>query len=288
MIVETADSSTRSLTPAASVLPIGVLRVDGDLHVQAVVDQHHRFGRARLAAVTDELGRVGEPDRLALHGYGEAFTVDGVRRGVGVRTGGEREVVVEEGAAAGDDLGPADGVVAGARREVALARHHVGAVQRVVERAPAGVRGVGGEPGVQQRHHQLRPSDAGDLVVHVVGGDLHVVGLVEQVADLGQERGVLLRVGPAGMRAVEVVDACLQLLAPGDQLAVARRQGVDDRVQARPERVRIDPRAREAPPRSRSGAGSRPPRAPRSGPCRPWRTSEIAHRGPGVLAHFEP
>ena len=72
-----------------------------------------------------------------------------------------------------------------------------------------------------------------------------VVGLVEEVADLGEERGVLLRVGPPGMLPVEVVDAGLQLLAPGEQLAVARRQVVDDRVQARPERVRLDPRARE-------------------------------------------
>ena len=62
MIVETAASSSRSFTPAASSLPIGSLAVDLDLDVQPVVDQQHALGVGRVAAVADVLGRVRKPD----------------------------------------------------------------------------------------------------------------------------------------------------------------------------------------------------------------------------------
>ncbi len=41
-MVDSADSSTTSLMPAASVLPIVVRAVDADLEVDAVVHQQHR------------------------------------------------------------------------------------------------------------------------------------------------------------------------------------------------------------------------------------------------------
>ena len=62
-----------------------VVAVDLDLDVQAVVDEQHGLGRAGVAAVADQLGRVGEPDDVVLDGHGEAVAVHGVRRGVGVR-----------------------------------------------------------------------------------------------------------------------------------------------------------------------------------------------------------
>ncbi len=221
----------------------GVVRVDLDLDVQTVVDQQHRVRLGPVAAVADELGRVLEPERVVLDGHREAVAVHGVRRDVGVRTAGQREVLVEESAAASDDLVATDLVVAVTGGELAVLGDDVGAVERVVERAPAGVDGVGGEARVEQRDDQLRAGDPGHLVVDVGGGDRDVGRLVEQVADLAQERGVLLRVRGAGMLAVPLVDLGLQLLAPGQQLAVARREVVDDRADAVPERLRVDARA---------------------------------------------
>ena len=137
--------------------------------------------------MADQLGGVGEPEDVVLDGHGEALAVHGVRRGVGVRARVQREVLVEEGPATGDDLVTADLVVVLAGREVALARDHVGAVERVVEGAPPGVHRVGGEPRVEQRDDELGSGDAGHLVVDVGRGRRDLGGLVEQVADLAQE-----------------------------------------------------------------------------------------------------
>jgi hypothetical protein len=210
--------------------------------VQAVVHQQHGLGGRDVTAAADELRRVGEPDHVVLQRDGQPVGVHGVRRRVGVRAARQREVLVEQRPPAGDDLVAPHGVVAVAGREVALPGHDVGAVERVVERPPAGVRGVGGEPGVQQRDDQLRPGDPGHLVVDVGGADLEVGRLVEQVADLGEERRVRLRVGDPGVLPVELVDAGLQLVATGEQLAVARREVVDGRVHPVPERLRVHAR----------------------------------------------
>ena len=115
--------------------------------------------------MTDQLLRVGKTDDVALHGDGQPVTVHGVRRRVGVRARGEREVLVEQGTTAGDHLGAADGVVLGARCELALAGDHVGAVERVVERAPPGVGRIGGEAGVEKGDDELRTGDGRDLGV---------------------------------------------------------------------------------------------------------------------------
>ena len=154
-------------------------------------------------------------------------------------------MLVEEGTTTGDDLVAADLVVVVPGGELTLLRDHVRAVEGVVQRAPASVHGVGGEPRVQQRDDQLRAGDAGNLVVDVVGAYLEVGWLVEQVADLCEEGGVALGDRHAGVLAVELVDPGLQLLAPGEQPAVARRKVVDDRVGPVPERLRVDARGRQ-------------------------------------------
>ena len=93
MIVETADSSSRSLTPAASLAPDRVLAVDLDLDVQPVVHQQHRLGRARvLAAVADVLRRVGEPRGPLAQRDVQPEVVDGVERRVRVAALEQREV----------------------------------------------------------------------------------------------------------------------------------------------------------------------------------------------------
>lgn len=63
---------------------------------------------------------------------------------------------VEEVAGPGDDLVAADLVVAAGLLGAAFFGDGVGAVQRIVERTPAGVGGVEGEAGVEDRHDELR------------------------------------------------------------------------------------------------------------------------------------
>ena len=221
----------------------GVVGVDLDLDVQAVVHEQDGLGGVLAAVVADQLCRVGQPHDVVLDRRREAVAVHGVRRDVGVGVGGEREVVVEEGATTGDHLVAADLVVLVARSQVALAGDQVAAVEGVVQGTPAGVDRVGGEAGVQQGHHELRAGDACHLVVDVGGGDRDLVRLVEQVADLAQERRVGLRVGTSGVLVVPGVELLLQVVATGEELAVARREVAHEVAEAVPEGGRIEPRA---------------------------------------------
>jgi hypothetical protein len=167
--------------------------------------------------------------------------VDAVAQDVSVRAVLEGDDVVEEAARPRDHPGPAGGIVRSRIRQVA---HRIGAVQRVVERAPPRVGGVERVPGVRRRDHQLRPGDLGDLRVDARGVDLERLASRLDVPDRLQERavrgGVVRRALPF---AVPVVDQPLQTVADGEQLAVARTQRRDDVAEARPELVGAHPRA---------------------------------------------
>jgi hypothetical protein len=139
-----------------------------------------------------------------------------------------------------------DLVVAGALLGAVRLRDGVGAVQRVVQRAPACVGGVEREAGVEHRHDQLRACGGRDLGVDASGGDLERLRRRQQVADLLQER--LVRdgvVGLAGAVAVPGVDLCLQVVALGEQRLVLGGEVLDHLDGAGPERVDIDAGAGE-------------------------------------------
>jgi hypothetical protein len=105
-------------------------------------------------------------------------------------------------------------------------RDHIGAVQRVIQRAPAGIGGVQREPRVEDRHHQLRAGRRGDLVVDTRGGDGEIGGFGQQVTDFGEELAVRLGVERLDdVMAVPLVDLCLQLIAAFQQLLVLRGAG---------------------------------------------------------------
>ncbi len=155
--------------------------------------------------------------------------------------GGQRRGLVEEGAGEGDDLVAAHLVVALALLGAALFADHVGAVEGVVQRAPAGVGGVQGEARVHHRHHQLRAGQAGDLFVDVGGGGLEVFRLRQQIADFLEEG--LVGSGVMGLtlaRLVPGIDLRLQFVAFGQQGTVLRRQVLDDRGGTGPELVGSD------------------------------------------------
>ena len=150
---------------------------------------------------------------------------------------------VEEGAGVGDDLGPADRVVAATGFGAVVVADHVGAVEGVVEAAPAGVRGVEGVAGVVEGDDELRAGDGGDLGVDVLGPDRDVGRGVVEVADAAQELDVGRVIRLVSMRGVPLVDLRLELVATSQQRDVAGPQVADDRLQRSPEVGRRDPAA---------------------------------------------
>ena len=142
----------------------------------------------------------------------------------------------------GDHPVAPDGVVRPVAGGAAVGGDHVGAVEGVVQAAPAGVGGVQGIAGVVHRHHQLRSGHPGDLRVHTGRQHLDRPRLRRQVADRSQERLVLAGVvGPAAPVGVPPVDPCLQVVPGRQQGPRARLQVGEGGLQARPEPIGVDP-----------------------------------------------
>ncbi|MNZ91640.1 hypothetical protein D3C78_1106320 [compost metagenome] len=207
--------------------------------MQAVVLQQHGARLGRVTLEGDELGGVLQ---AGLGTIGQAhYKISAshyITGGIGVGTAFQRGGLVEEAARVGDDLVAADLVVALALLGAVLFADHVGAVERVVQRAPAGVGGVQGEAGVHHRHYQLRAGHAGDLVIDVLGDGLEVGGFRQQVADFLEEGLVghgVMRL--AGTSLVPGVDPGLELVTLGEQRLVLRCEVVDHGLHAGPERV---------------------------------------------------
>ena len=109
-----------------------------------------------------------------------------------------------------DDPVAADGIVRPVPPAAVAGADHVGAVEGVVQAAPAGIRGVQGVSGVVHGHHELRSGHVGDLRVHVGRRDPHTFRCGSQIPDLAQERLVgspVVRLAPS--RDVPPVDLCL-------------------------------------------------------------------------------
>ncbi len=225
----------------------GGVAVDLDVDVQAVVHQQDggRVGGVAAGGVAHELGRVLQPGGAAVFQADDERAVgDVVHLCIGMRCVLQRRGLVQHPAREGDHLGAAHRVVALALLGAALFGDGVGAVERVVEAAPARVGGVEGVACVQDGHHQLRAGLDGELVVHVGGGGLHARGLRHEVADLLQEGAIARHVGDrAGVGLVPGVQFGLQAVALGQQGDVARSQIPHDGIEAGPERGGIDARA---------------------------------------------
>ena len=172
---------------------------------------------------------------LAVDLGGELAGLHGVLGHVHVGTGLQRHGAVEELAGPLDDLIAADLVVALTLFLAVFFRDGVGAVQGVVQAAPASVGCVDGEAGVEHRHHQLGACGFCDFGVDVGGRDLEVAGLLNEVADLLQECGVLVRILGAGVIGVPLIHLLLQVFTLCQQLAVARSELLHDLAEAVPE-----------------------------------------------------
>ena len=157
--------------------------------------------------------------------------------------GGERGDFIEERPSAGDDQCAAPRVVGaggwwGAER--------VGAVERIVQAAPARVGGVERVARVRERHDELWPGGSGDLGIDALGLDLECHGGGFEIADLAQEGFVGVRGGEnAVLRDPPLVDRGLQAGAGGEEFGIARGEAAEQVGESGQEGRGIDVQAGE-------------------------------------------
>ena len=223
-------------------MPIAVNAVDLDLDMHAVVDQQDRGRGCGFATVAGELrARFQRGGVAALQLDRELPGNDAVGGDIGVAAGRQRRGGIQKGLRFRDHLGAA-GLVKTPAAFAGLVRYRVGAVERVVQAAPARVGGVQRIAGVGERHHQLRPADLADLLVDIGRLDLLGRRLRQQIADLLEKRRIGIHVERLALvGAVPAVDFRLQGVAHREQFAVLRRQVLDDGRKPCPEGVGRNP-----------------------------------------------
>ena len=186
--------------------------------MQAVVFQQDRNRLRCRALETDQLCVIAQAAVAAALEADDQLAVDDLVAGrIHVAAGAERCGLIEEGAGEGDDLVATYLVVALALFGAVGFADGIGAIQRVIQRAPARIGGVEGEAGVHHRHYQLRAGHAGDLVIDVLGRGLEVCGFWQQVSNVLQEGFVSHRVMRlAGVGLVPGIDPRLEIVAFGE------------------------------------------------------------------------
>jgi len=163
-----------------------------------------------------------------------------------VTAGAERSHLIQDLASLCRHAYAARPVVAVAARGTAFLGNGVGAVECVIQAAPACIRRIQGVARIGDGHDELRAGDAGDFRVDILGADGERRRLRFQVADPAQE----LEVGrgidrSAAGDAVPCVDHVLQAIAPVQQCPVARRQIADELAVAAPERIGVHAGSRD-------------------------------------------
>ena len=238
MIVVIADSTTTSAMPAGSSRPIGCLRSMRISMCRPWFFRRTAEGASSVAAIAGELARVAQgrssPSPSATT---SSRALDREAPSHPAR------LPPASGAASSSKLAGKAMTFCAAHRVVALAAlraavvgDRVGAVERVVEAAPARIGGIQRIARVHHRHDQLRPGDLGDLRIDIGGRDCEGGAFRQEVADLAQEGLVGVEIeGLVAAAGMPGVDLGLQLVALREKFAIARREIVDDRVEAGPE-----------------------------------------------------
>ncbi len=143
--------------------------------MQAVVLEQHRDRRVGVALETDQLSVIAQAAVAAALQSDDQFAVsDFVAGRIDVGASGQWCGFVEESTGESDDFVATHFVVAFAFFRAAVFADRVGAVEGVVQRAPAGVRGVEREARIHHRHDQLRAGGAGDFIVDVLRRRLEI------------------------------------------------------------------------------------------------------------------
>ena len=124
--------------------------VEDQFDVEPIVFQQDRIGGLGVAFVADEFRGLHQR-----HVINQKRTVlDDVAARIGVRGAVDREGFIQKHAGAGDDACTASPLIAAGRGGRA---HGIGAVEAVIQTAPAGVGRIQRIARVGDRDHQLRP-----------------------------------------------------------------------------------------------------------------------------------
>jgi len=225
-------------------LVLGIHRRDGVFHVadrgqrafQQDIGNPQRIVAAHRASGIDHdfdvQAIVAEQVRAVTLGH-QMLALPAFQRGLPT---GDR--AIEERAGSLDHCRAAVLVIAAGARRRRIER--VGAVIGVVKAAPARVRGIEQEAGVEHRHDQLRPGHSGDFGIDVLRADLERRRFGDQIANLVQEGLVFAlveRLACAGQ--VPFVNLRLKRIALGQQGAVLRHEAIQQGGKAIPEPGRI-------------------------------------------------
>ena len=233
--------------PCGVRLADDAVAVDLDFNVQVIVLEHNGRRLGGRTLITKVLGGVGQTALAAIFEadqQGSAFNL--VARGIHVRALLQRERLIQKRPGKRNHFGPTQRVVGAARFSAAVIGDHVGAIERVVQRTPAGIGRIQGVARIGGRHHQLWTGLCADFAVDVGRVDLDLLRLRLQVANAAEEVAVRRHVGDrAGMRAVPGVEFALQAITLGQQGAVDRCQFVHQPGETAPERLCIQPGARQ-------------------------------------------
>ena len=222
-----------------------VCAIDVQFYMQPMVDQQQHRRRAGISLKAAQCSCILQAAHAAVvELHFESVRSHTVAHGIVMRTAGKREVLIQEIAGKRDDFRAALRIV-GAGAGCAVLRNGVGAVQRIVEAAPAGIGRIQGVARIADRHHQLRPGDLRDLRIDMVGIDGERLPLGYEIANLDQVRLVARMIeGRARILTVPGIDLRLQLVASQQQRGVSRRQFPNEGRESVPKGLRLDTRAR--------------------------------------------
>ena len=212
-----------------------VLAIDDDLDVQPVATKQDRRRLLRASPEAHELPAIGKFHLAAGRGRDDQRAITHGKSGRIAPGPVEGHALVEKLAREGHDLRSARGVVAARLRHAA---HCVGAIERIVERPPAGVGRVESIAGVGDGNHELGAREFADLGVDIAGRHGEGTVFLDQIPDLLEERLVGAEIDRPRVGPVPIVDTGLKIIAAGEQLAIAGREIAQDRGQSLPEALR--------------------------------------------------
>ena len=130
-------------------------------------------GAPAAPTVADKSVGVDEASVACIvRGHHEPTTFDAVADGIGVRAAQHRGRAVKRRLRLGNDAGTAQPVVGRTASRAAIIADRIGAVERIVQAAPARVDRIERVACIGQGHDQLRPCDGGQLLVDIGGQDL--------------------------------------------------------------------------------------------------------------------
>ena len=151
----------------------GVAAVDHDLGMQAIMLEQDGGWRLGRAGEAHELAGVLQAQAATRQRHRKRAMAHLIGMRIGMAATGQRRNLIQHLTGIGDDGGATLHIIA----RLALARDGVGAIERVIEAAPARIGGVEREAGIGGWHHQLRPRGLGDLIIDIGGIDGEILAL---------------------------------------------------------------------------------------------------------------